>query len=76
MLEVGSGTKFQLLPLFHIVGPLFGSNQELGGASRSTKLCKNLMKKRKEIMEKNLTIFLIGRNKTNRKIKIKEKIIL
>ncbi len=34
------------------------------------------MKKRKEIMEKNLTIFLIGRNKTNRKIKIKEKIIL
>jgi len=32
------------------------------------------MKKRKEIMEKNLTIFLIGHIKTNKKIKIKEKI--
>jgi hypothetical protein len=33
VLEAGSDTKFQLLPLFNIVGPLFGSNKELGGAS-------------------------------------------
>jgi hypothetical protein len=33
LLEAGSGTKFQLFPLFNIVGPFFGSNQELGGAS-------------------------------------------
>jgi len=32
------------------------------------------MKKRKEIMEKKLTIFLIEHIKTNKKIKIKEKI--
>jgi hypothetical protein len=33
MLEVGSGTKFQLLPHFHILGPSSGSNKELGSAS-------------------------------------------
>jgi len=31
VLEAGSGTKFQLLPLSHS-WTLFGSNQELGGA--------------------------------------------
>ncbi len=34
VLEVGSGTKFQLLPHFHIVGPLSGSIKELGSASQ------------------------------------------
>jgi hypothetical protein len=33
VLEAGSNTKFQLLPLFNIVGPPFGSNKELGGTS-------------------------------------------
>jgi len=32
VLEVGSGTKFQLLPHFHIVRPPSGSIKELGGA--------------------------------------------
>ncbi len=35
MLEAGSGTKFQLLLFFNIVGPLLGSNKELGGTSLS-----------------------------------------
>ncbi len=35
MLEVESNTKFQLLSLFNIVGPFFGSNKELGGTSLS-----------------------------------------
>ncbi len=39
MLEAGSGTKFQLLPLFNIVGPLFGSNKELGGMSGVSMKC-------------------------------------
>jgi hypothetical protein len=34
VLEVGSGTKFQLLPYFHIVGPPSGSIKELGSASQ------------------------------------------
>ncbi len=37
MLGAGNGTKFQLLPLFDIVGPFLGSNKELGGASRGIK---------------------------------------
>jgi hypothetical protein len=30
MLEAGSGTKFQLLPLFNIVGPFLGLTRNLG----------------------------------------------
>jgi hypothetical protein len=30
MLEVGSGTKFQLLSLFNIVGPFLGLTRNLG----------------------------------------------
>ncbi len=30
VLEVGSGTKFQLLPLFNIVGPFLGLTRNLG----------------------------------------------
>jgi hypothetical protein len=30
MLEAGSGTKFQLLPLFNIVGPFLGLARNLG----------------------------------------------
>ncbi len=30
MLEAGSGTKFQLLPLFDIVGPFLGLTRNLG----------------------------------------------
>jgi hypothetical protein len=33
VLEVGSSSKFQLLPHFYIVRPLSGSTKELGSAS-------------------------------------------
>jgi hypothetical protein len=34
VLEVGNGSKFQLLPHFHIVRPSSGSPKELGSASK------------------------------------------
>jgi len=36
VLEAGSGTKFQLLPFFNIIGPFLAPNKELGGASLTT----------------------------------------
>jgi len=33
VLEIGSGSKFQFLPHFHIVRPSSGSTKEHGGAS-------------------------------------------
>jgi hypothetical protein len=42
VLEVGSGSEFQLFPHFNIVGPSSGSNKELGSASN---IQKHIMKK-------------------------------
>jgi hypothetical protein len=38
MLEVGSGSKFQLLPHFHIIRPSSGSTKEFGSASQGPSL--------------------------------------
>jgi hypothetical protein len=36
VLEGGSGTKFQLLPLFHIVGPFLGLTRNLGACQQKS----------------------------------------
>jgi len=36
VLEVGSGTKFQLLSLFNIVGPFLGLTRNLGACHNPT----------------------------------------
>jgi len=41
VLEVGNGIKFQLLPLFNIVGPFFGSNKELGCRNPTLTKCED-----------------------------------
>jgi hypothetical protein len=51
MLEVGIGIKSQLLLFLNIVGPFFGSNKELGGASKTN--CKYKAKMR-------ITTFVLG----------------
>ncbi len=46
VLEAGSGTKFQLLPLFNIVGPFLGLTRNLG-AHHIWTLQTQVMAKRK-----------------------------
>jgi hypothetical protein len=42
VLEAGSGTKFQSLPLFYIVGPTLGLTRNLGARQYSTTIRKNI----------------------------------
>jgi hypothetical protein len=50
VLEAGSGTKFQLLPFFNIVGPFLGLTRNLGARhivfviTKSTLTCTNCSK--------------------------------
>jgi hypothetical protein len=53
VLEAGSGTKFQLLPLFNIVGPFLGLTRNLGAHQL------DLDETRNQILESNV-VFIWG----------------